>query len=866
MTDSNGTPPASPEDTSQADDEGSVDPASSQLPFCVVGLGSSAGGIQALSSIFDKMPAEPDMALVIVQHMDPEHRSELASLLDASNLLPVLEIEDGTKVETNHVYVMPPSKGLLIEDGCLRLEPREEDGHGYVIDRFFSSLAKDQGERAIGMLLSGTLTDGVVGLRRIRERGGTVIVQDPKTAAFDGMPRAAIDAGLADFVLAPEQMGAELTRITQHPYPRGSTEAEDEWPKDILNDLFHLLRNRTSIDFQNYKRTTLKRRIHRRMMATHENTLEAYVDHVRQNPQELDHLQGELLILVTQFFRDPELFDVLQEEIFDKLVASTDPEEKIRLWVPGCSTGEEAYSLAMTLVEYLEDHGIDRDAQIFATDVSQEAIATAREGAYAPGIETEIPAPRLKRFFIETEDGYRVNDTLRGMCVFSIHDLTSDPPFSNIHLVSCRNVAIYMDPSLQERVFSRFHYALSPDGYLVLGPSESPGRASDLYEALDYEHQIYQAREAEHADPLDLGIPEPSFDRTPALERPESGQPSQPPSRGKAIQTLLDRFVPPALVVTNDKEIREFIGETGRYLTHPPGAATKHVLKLAREGLAPAIGQALDEAENTEDAVRKTHVPYEAPTGHDRTTVEVIPLTDPASGYLIIFLEDADHERTTVRSALTSAWSHLERVIPPGGSGSDRVEELEDELTSTREYLRSVIEQYEATNEELRSANEEALSANEELQATNEELETAKEELQATNEELVTLNDELEQRNREMQQVNDDLENLLSSVKLPIVMVDQNLKIRRFTPDAKKLFNLIGSDTGRPLTDMNLPLDEDELEHRMLRVLEDLEEDQFEVEDQNGREYRLKLEAYRTSDNQIDGVVLVVLGPPTEES
>lgn len=837
--------------------------------FPVVGIGASAGGFEALTELLDELPDDTGMAFVIVQHLSPEHKSQLADLLSGRNLMPVLEIEDGDEVQPDHVYTIPADASLAIENGRLTLSEREGgDAPQHTIDRFLTSLAEDRGAGAIGVVLSGTLNDGVVGLKEIQQAGGSTLAQEPESAAFPEMPRSAIEADAVDLVDDPAGLARELDRLSRHPYLRTDTPPAKDlpaWDTELLQEIHGRLKRSTSIEFDHYKETTVQRRILRRMMTTGCTELSEYVQLLRDDPEEVDKLREELLILVTRFFRNEAFYDALEETILPGIVEDRSPDEPIRIWVPGCSTGQEVYSIAITVHEFLNREGLDLPYQVFGSDVSPEAIDTAREGIYPGSIESEVPAQLLQSHFDRVDAGYRINKSIRGNCIFSRHDLTRDPPFANIDIVSCQNVIIYLDNVLQERALTMFHYALADGGWLALGTSEGVSQAPDLFKTTDLDAHVFRPR-AVSGRVLHRFAAGMTAGRQGQRTRPDPHeQPATPDLADPAERILLERFAPPAVVVNQDLEIVAFRGDTDPYFQNPSGRATFNLLKLSRDNLGPTIGEAIEAARDEGRPVRREGVHYVA-DGHRRTVdLQVVPLAGPSgpgAGTLVVFDERDPEDGSTgfgqeVGSAVAdrvASW-----LAPDTSDKDERIENLEQELASTREYLDSLTERYEATTEELRSANEEAVSTNEELQSTNEELETAKEELQATNEELVTLNEELQERSEKIQEINDDLVNLLDSVQLPIIMLGSDLRIRRFTPAAADLFNLIDGDVGRPLSDLNLPLDVDRLQTLMLDVLDDLQVEERSIETTDGDTYQMRIHPYRTSDDRIDGVVLVLL-------
>ncbi len=841
--------------------------------FPIVAVGASAGGFEATSELLGALSDETGVALVLVHHLDPTQESHLANRLASKTQLSVQEATDGARVAPDNVYIIPPASQMEIRDGVLRLEPREPGrGHHNIIDRFFRSLAEDRGNSAIGVILSGTLSDGVHGLREIKAAGGFTFAQDRASAAYPDMPNNAVEAGHVDFVLPPTEIARELSRLGSHPLVASSQDPADQGvlasTEHGFQEIFRILREQTGVDFSHYKRSTLQRRIHRRMMANRKETLEDYLAYLREHPAEANKLYDEILITVTRFFRDEGIYEVLRDEVFPELVKDRPQDEPIRIWVPACATGEEPYSLAIALVEYLEAEGLDHPIQIFGTDVSDRSIETARQGVYPESVSEDISEERLQRFFTREGTDYVISKSIRGMCIFAVQDVTRDPPFSKIDLVSCRNLLIYLEAELQRRVVAVLHYALASPGFLVLGSSENVRAGEKLFQALHGDQHIFRKRE---------GVPSPLFNELPRIFPPSTGAPSGgQPRKGswseedleQAInETMLEQYSPPGLVINENLEILEFRGATGPYIEHTPGQASLNVMKAARQRLGLAIRSAVDEAKQTGEPITREEVDHGGTDGSQRVDIVVHPLRGPSPDepYFLVVLEprEKDAEARVGKSGEGGKAGFFERLFGStheGEATDERVERLENELAATREYLDSVVEEYEATNEELRSANEEALSSNEELQSTNEELETAKEELQSTNEELKTLNEEIQQRNEDIQKVNNDLINLLNSVSIPILMLGPDLRIRRWTPKAEEMLNLIPADMGRPLTDINHSLEVDNLKEKILDVLDSLHVEVFQIKDDEGRSYELQIHPYRTSDNKIDGAVLVLLG------
>jgi two-component system CheB/CheR fusion protein len=769
---------------------------------------------------------------------------------------------------------MPRNKSMVIEGGALRLRPREEGrGQRHPIDAFLRTLAEDQDARAIGVVLSGMGADGALGLKAIKAEGGITFAQEPKSAQYDSMPRSAIAAGCVDFALTPEEIAQELARISRHPYVAsastaepGAAEAAQLTVKNGFNKILELLRRVTGVDFSLYKANTLRRRIRRRMILNKLDGLEEYAEYLRDNPAEVENLYRDVLINVTSFFRDPEAFEVLKEKIFPRIVERRAPDEPVRIWVAGCSTGEEAYSIAMAFTEFAGERADHIHVQIFATDLDEKSIERARAGLYLKNIAGDVSPERLRRFFTESEGGYRVSKPLRDMLVFARQNAFADPPFSRMDLIACRNLLIYLDPTLQKQILSLLHYALKPAGVLWLGSSELTGAAPDLFEPEDKRHRFYARKPATGRPRLNYptGPTEPTGPtgdqtRVKGASRRQLAARAEPVATSGAMEALrevdriiLSHYAPASALIDEKMNILQLQGDTSPYLDQSFGKATRNLLKLAREGLPVALRQAVNKARKDESPVRKEHlrVKYGAVTGD--VNLEVIPIRRPPSRerhFLILFETVEAADRGGGRDARDERRKSEER----------RVEQLSQELATARHYLQSVIEEYEATNEELQSASEEARSSNEEMQSINEELETSKEELESSNEELVTLNEELNNRNGELGRLNSDLVNLIGSVQMPILMLDNHLRIRRFTPAAEKLLNLIPADVGRPIGDIKLNLDCPDLERLIAEVIDTVSVREVETRDGAGRWHSLRVRPYKTIENRIDGAVVALV-------
>ena len=850
----------------------------SRAPFPIVGIGASAGGLDAFTELLKHLPLDTGMGFVLVQHLDPQHTSALPQLLARATSMRVSEVTNNLRVEPNHIYVIPPNANLSIVRGALKLQPRQARRvPHHSVDFFFESLARDRRECAIGVILSGTATDGMVGMEAIKAEGGITFAQD-QSARYDSMPRSAIAAGCVDFVLSPENIADELARIAKHPYVAGhppervapSEAKKESAAKNGFKKILLLLRNHSGVDFSLYKSTTSRRRIARRMLLNKISRPDAYANFLRGKPKELSALYTDMLISVTTFFRNPTAFDVLKEKVFPKLVGPQ-RDQPLRVWVAGCSSGQEAYSIAMAFVEFAEQAGQGRRLQLFATDVNEALLDKARAGFYAESLVHDLSPGRLRRFFVKEDGGYRAAKFLREMVVFARQNLLSDPPFSRMDFISCRNMLIYLEADAQRKVLPTLHYALKPEGFLFLGESESPGPVADLFATVDRKYKIFCKKPGLTAHPH-FGPRHPGERKEIPAPRPPGapeGFLAEVNAQREADRVTLNRYAPPGVLLNAQGRVLQFRGETSPFLKPPTGNASFHVLKMAREGLMLPLRTALKKAKAENKPVRREGVRVAQNGGTRRVNFDVVPLAHLKERCYLVFFEDAKE-----RGLQAASMSKVEEdSIIPGAHGrrqakrpdgrapetARRVAELEGELSETRDYLQSVQEQNEAANEELQSSNEEVTSANEELQSINEELETSKEELESSNEELTTVNEEMVNRNAELNRANADLNNLHASVNLPIVVLTRDLAIRRFTPPAAKLFNFVDTDVGRPLSNVRHNLDLPDLEALLREVIDTLSERGREVRDKAGRCYSLRAHPYLTLDHKIDGAVLVLM-------
>ncbi|MBE2201159.1 MAG: PAS domain-containing protein [Anaerolinea sp.] len=832
--------------------------------FPTVGIGASAGGLAALEQFFAAMPpdTDPGMAFVLVQHLSPDHKSLLAELVRRCTRMQVYEVEDGMTVQPNCAYIIPPNHDMALSQGKLHLlEMGERHGLRLPIDFFFRSLAHDLREQAICIVLSGTGSDGTLGLRAIKEAGGMAMAQTPDSTEFDGMPRSAITTGLVDYVLLPAEMPAQLIAYVAHAYGKNPRPASlPRSTEDGLSKIFILLRAQTGRDFSQYKQNTITRRIERRMAVQQIAQIDEYVRYLQQNAVEIEALFQDLLIGVTQFFRDPEAFAVLESQAIARLLADKPAGALVRIWVPGCSTGEEAYSIAILIREQMVTLKQSFKVQIFATDIDSRAITTARAGIYPTSIAADVSPERLSRFFVHdpTNSVYRIQKSIRDMLIFSEHDLIQAPPFSRLDLISCRNLLIYMGGGLQKKLIPLFHYALNPGGLLFLGSSESVGEFIQLFATLDRKWKLYQRQEEASGASyprLDHLTPSSTITRTARRPLTRAATEGKPPMRKLTEQTLLDEYTPAAVLVNAQGDIFYIHGRTGRYLEPVPGeAGISNILTMAREGLRRPLTSALHQAATN-------HVPVSHPglrvkTNGGFTAVDLTLRPTAAAGssepklYLVILKEVKEHDGKTA-VAPNPDETHLT------DDSDSRIAALEQELQAKEEYLQTAVEEMETANEELKSTNEELQSVNEELQSTNEELETSKEELQSVNEELSTVNTELQQRVTELSRANNDMNNLLAGTGVGTIFVDHQLRIQRFTPTVTQIIHLIPTDIGRPVGHITANLaGYDRLTADVQAVLDNLAPKEIEVQTPTGDWYMLGIRPYRTLENVIEGAVI----------
>ena len=809
-------------------------------PERVVGIGASAGGLEALRLLLARLPVDTGHAVVILQHLPPSQIGQLASLLSSSTTMPVVAVKASQRIVANTVFVVSARTSVMRNRGALCLRMAKAGSRPRMpIDDLFRSLAVTLGAQAVGVVLSGTMHDGTEGLRAIQTAGGVTFAQDPETAEFDSMPRSAITAQVTGRVLGPAQIGEQLGLLEEPPEPSSESAAAAASP--ALVRVLEQLREASGIDFTSYKRTTIERRLARRVSKHQLGSLDEYSAYLAENPAETDAVYEDLLIHVTEFFRDPMILDRLIQVFVDG-VGDRPGDVPLRIWVAGCSTGEEVYSLAMLLIEKL---GERRPLQLFGTDLSEKSVEAARLGRYPTSIVSHVSSARLDRFFRREEGGYRIKQDVRERCVFARHDLVTDPPFSKLDLVSCRNLLIYLGATLQERVFPIMHYALNQPGFLLLGRAESIGDFESLFTTVDSEARIYVRKPGARAN----------------LTFPGAGQLGRLPWQQAAIarsaldvqrdvdHVLLARYAPPCVLVDENLDVLQFRGHTGPYLEPPPGLPQLNLLRMARDGLASELPLALRRAQRIDATVRKENVVVRDHRRDHRFHLEVVPVrgTSDAKRYYLVVFEAVPVGATAARRGTAKVSAHP----------TSEVARLRQELAATKEYLRSVVTQHVLTSEELGVTNEELQSTNEELQSSNEEIQTAKEELQSTNEELETVNEELQGGNAQLREANDDLVNVLASIEMAMIIVDTDRRVRRFTPHARTVMNLIPGDLGRPIGDLQPNIVAPRLDAAIEEVIESLVMHESEVMQVDGvTTYRMQIRPYRTVDHKISGAVL----------
>ena len=819
--------------------------------FPVVGIGASAGGLEAIEQFLRRAPQPSGMAFVIVQHLDPTHKGIMHELLGRATTMDVFQVKDRMRIKPNCVYVIPPNKDMSILHGVLHLfEPSTPRGLRLPIDFFLKSLAEDRQECSIGVILSGMGSDGTMGLRAIKEKMGVALVQDPASAKFDSMPRSAIGAGVADIVAPAEDLPGRIIDYLRHALVIARTDSPiEEKDQSALEKVLILLRSKTGHDFSLYKKNTVYRRVERRMSIHQIGRIAAYVRYLQENPQEVELLFKELLIGVTSFFRDEAPWEYLRKKAIPALLKTSEARPALRAWSAGCSTGEEAYSLAMVFKEALEQVKPTKNftLHIFATDLDRETIDKARQGFYPANIAADVSPDRLKRFFIQEDGGYRIVKEIREMVTFATQNVIMDPPFTKLDILICRNLLIYLTPELQKKLLPLFHYSLNAGGVLFLGNSETVSMFTDLFAPLDVKSRLFRRLESVRlAEPAAF----PAFFVHTLPGIPKELTMSKPPTnlQSYADQLLLQRFSPPAVLVNNKGDILYISGRTGKYLEPAAGKANWNIFAMAREGLRFELGNAFQKALRQKGAVTVRNLAVGELSGAHKVDITVSAIEEPEAlkGMVMIIFTDvaATNEKKVKAGAKTAPAGHA------------RVSELEQEMRHLREELQTTREEMQSSQEELKSANEELQSTNEELQSTNEELTTSREEMQSMNEELQTVNAEQQSKMDELARMNNDMRNLLNSTEIVTVFLDNDLHIRRFTTGADKLFKLIPGDVGRPLSDIVSDLLYPTMTEESREVLRTLVFSEKQITTTDGRWFSVRIMPYRTVEDVIGGVVI----------
>jgi two-component system CheB/CheR fusion protein len=832
------------------------------LPYLLAAVGASAGGVEAYIQLIGALAPDTGIAYVLIPHLLPSRKSHMVEILSRHTQMPIVAIEDGTTPQPDQISIVPPGAQMVIKRGVFHLEPRQPDGNR-IIDYFFRSLATDQRTHAIGVVLSGTDSDGALGLKAIKGEGGISLVQRPETAGFPEMPRTSISADHVDKVLSPVEIAAELAALGRQfrkPIVRSLEESlppsgEEQAFVRILN----MLRGVSGIDFRLYKPTTIRRRIARRMLLHRFETLTEYVGFLQGNSKELRELQEDALINVTRFFRDPAVFDALKDTILPRIFEGREPEQQVRVWVAGCSTGEEVYSIAICLLEYLTGQPFEPPIQIFATDASDLNIQKARMGIFPDSIVGEISAERLRRFFVKVDKGFQISKRIRDLCIFARQDLSYDPPFSKMDLISCRNVLIYLGTELQRQILPTFHYALRQNGFLLLGTSETIREFTELFHQVDRKHKFF-AKVGESHSRATMGVRPRMFLRDSPAPASQSGilqNWGDIELQRAADRIVLARYGPPGVIVDEKLEIMQSRGHTAAFIEMPQGSVTLQLSRMLRDAIASSVTQVVRHAIEKDIPVRLEGIHLSDNEPEQEVILEVLPIhtTVPRARCFLVLFVPANRSIASTAPGAPNTLANVTEIR----DHEQTVERLRQDLASTKLYLQTLLDERDAKNQELVSANEEIQSANEEMQSTNEELETTKEELQSSNEELQTVNDELQQRNATLTQTTNDLSNLLNSVNLPVLMLSNELYIRHFTPPTQRLMNLRAPDIGRPFSDIRLNLNTEDLTPLFSEVLDTLAPREIEVQDHEGKWYLLRVRPYRTTDNKIEGVVVVLV-------
>jgi two-component system CheB/CheR fusion protein len=826
--------------------------------FFVVCVGASAGGLEAFKEFLKNIPEDSNMSFVFIQHLSPKHKSLLPEILSRLTPIKVLQATHKIKIQRNHLYVIPPDSTMFYKDGQLLLTKRnpEEKPH-HPIDRFMESMAYELGERAIGIVLSGTGSDGAEGTRLIKAEGGLSFAQSPTSAAYDSMPTKAITTDDIDFILEPRAIALEIVNIASSP-KQDMPSHKDDIGKTETNDfskIMLMLKQSAGTDFTQYKPTTIRRRISRRMLLLKCQSLKEYVKFLQNDPTERTALHNDVLINVTTFFREPETYDYLKSHILPTILKHKHQGQPLRIWSAGCSTGEETYSIAMCVLEVMGSEANPSTVQIFATDLSEKCIDKARAGKYFDYINEHVSDERLNKFFTKADGGYRISKQVRDICIFAKHDLTRDPAYSKLDIISCKNLMIYFGQELQTKVLENFHYSLNPNGFMCLGSSESLGKANELFQIVDPKLKVYVKK---HISSRFLTHPASTqrnffIHEAPPVKKQDTTTVSSYEIQTEADRAILNRYAPPSVIINSQNEILQFRGPTDQYLAHRQGEASLNIFKMSREGISSELKTIISKARSKDSSVRSGLVVL---NGISSVTMEAIPLKYLAGERLILIVFETAAQIVTMPNGAKKGKTaknenpQFETIV---------VSQLKQELSTVKDNLQTVIQDFENANQELQSANEEVLSSNEELQSTNEELETSKEELQSTNEELSTVNDELQIRNQELFSLNNDLVNVLNSVQIPIMIVGNDLTIRRYTPSSSKVFNLIPTDVGRPFAHVSsnvvqvqelVEMVKDVIEHSVLK--------EKEIQSKDGKWFNIRVRPYKTEEQKIEGVVITL--------
>ena len=830
----------------------STETSNSTLDFTVVGIGASAGGLEALQDFFKNMPDEPGVAFVIVQHLSPDYKSLMDELLARFTKMDIHRVIDSIEVKPNNLYLIPPRKNMTIFNCKLFLTDQDQSrAMNMPIDIFMRSLAQDQGTNAIGVILSGTGSDGTLGIRAIKEQGGMVIAQDDQSAKFDGMPRSTISTGMVDYILTPGEMPEALLNYVKHPFIQKTEKIENQitQDEDYLSKIIMIIRDVTGVDFSNYKETTIIRRIEKRISINRYESIEDYVSFIASNKREVNILYKDLLIGVTRFFRDHESFERLKEKVIPELLKK-EKSESLRVWCLGASTGEEAYSLAILFKEYMEDHKVSGDLKLFATDIDRDSVEFAGVGLYPESIVSDVSAERLSRFFTRMEEGYKVNENIRNMVVFASHNVLKDPPFSKMDLISCRNMLIYLNSEVQQKILSMMYFSLNKDGFLFLGSSESVGELSNGFQSLDTKAKIYKYK-AGYKPPVNEVFSVPSLRRRQrdlkTVNTYHDKARGKIPRLDSIFDDLLSEFVPPSVIVDENYTIVHTINNANKFLTIPQGQMSLNLLNMLPVELGTMVSSLLRRAgKNQQEVV------YENIRLHEDENMEISVsgrmLTDKKTKeiyYIVSFKEKEEQEQTEVdtkKVETTDADSHYQQ----------RINELEKELQYTKENLQATVEELETSNEELQASNEELIASNEELQSTNEEL-------QSVNEELHTVNAEHHQKIEELTQLNNDMNNLLKNTNIGVLFVDSRLSIRKITEIAEQITNIRESDIGRPLEQISLNHIYTDFVSDIKEVLDTLQTKEAEIRAKDGTWYLLRIIPYRTAENAVDGIIITFI-------